>query len=69
MYNTNIMFSLFNCQINTTTTAHILNSMIYTICRSTDVQLETCAAYGQVSKEQSVSHYETVKHEENIYDN
>ena len=43
--------------------------MFYTICRSTDVQLETCAAYGQVSKEQSVSHYETVKHEENIYDN
>ncbi len=43
--------------------------MIYTICRSTDVQLETCAAYGQVSMEQSVSHYETVKHEENIYDN
>ncbi len=36
---------------------------------STDVQLETCAAYGQVSMKQSESHYETIKHEEDIYDN
>ncbi len=43
--------------------------MFYTICRSTDVQLETCAAYGQVSMEQSVSHYESVHNDKDIYDN
>ncbi len=43
--------------------------MFYTICRSTDIQLETCAAYGQVSKEQSVSHNESVQSDEDIYEN
>ncbi len=47
----------------------MLMLMFYTICRSTDVQLETCAAYGQVSKEQSVSHYESVHNDKDIYDN
>jgi len=36
---------------------------------STDIKLESCAAYGQVSAGESTSHYESVRDQNNIYDN
>ncbi len=31
------------------------------------MEMEECAAYGQVTVEESTSHYDTVKHEEPVY--